>query len=113
MGIARDRSLLACQADSAAQRSLADRYGLPFATDLELLQLLGPADAIPRALALTHGLVPLTPHGACLRIALANPADLEALDELQACWGCLPEVVVATAVGVREALVILYGVERA
>jgi hypothetical protein len=113
MGISRDRSLLGSQADFAAQRSTAAHYGLPFATDLELLQLLGPADAIPRALALAHGLVPLRPHGACLRIALADPANLAALDELQACWGCLPEVVVATEVGVREALALLYGAERA
>jgi type IV pilus assembly protein PilB len=89
-------------------RALAHQLGLPFAPT--------PLDPDPDALALvrpdlarTRRVVPLRLSARCLVVAMADPLDLSAVDDLQFQSGRRVEVEVATEAAVADALERGYG----
>ena len=93
---------IADEATVAAQ--LAFQESVPFARlpreplDPAVLALL------PEALARKHCVVPLGRHGGALRIAIAQPADFAALDEVREATGLLLERVVAPASEIKACI---------
>ena len=89
--------------DGAVAAALADMHGLQV-VDLES-QILDPGVArrIPQSVATTHVVLPLTAHDGVLRVAVADPVDVVALDDLRMRAGQLRlEVVVAPESQLRE-----------
>ena len=89
--------------DGAVAAALADMHGLQV-VDLES-QILDPGVArrIPQSVATTHVVLPLTAHDGVLRVAVADPVDVVALDDLRMRAGHLRlEVVVAPESQLRE-----------
>jgi type IV pilus assembly protein PilB len=68
---------------------------------------------VPRAPALRLGLVPLSATARSLRVAMVDPLDASAIDDLQFRTGRRAEPVVATAVSVARAQAEAYGDEAA
>src|SRR5688572_32878638 len=68
-------------------------------------------DLLPVKVAVRYKAVPLAREGRRLTVALADPNDLLALDELQFISGCVVEPYLATERTVLNALEKYYGVE--
>ena len=89
--------------DGAVAAALADMHGLQV-VDLET-QILDPGVArrIPQSIAMQHVVLPLTTHDGVLRVAVADPVDVVALDDLRMRAGQLRlEVVVAPESQLRD-----------
>jgi type IV pilus assembly protein PilB len=89
--------------DRAVAAALADMHGL-MVVDLDT-QIIDPTVArkIPQAIAVQHVVLPLTAHDMVLRVAVADPVDVVALDDLRMRAGALRlEVVVAPEGQLRE-----------
>ncbi|MBW3552850.1 MAG: Flp pilus assembly complex ATPase component TadA [Gemmatimonadetes bacterium] len=92
----------------AVARGLARQLRLAYAppplrADAAALEL------VPRALALRLRVLPLTADARCVRIAMADPLDAGAVDDLRFRTGRRVEPVVATGVAVERGLVEAYG----
>ena len=89
--------------------ALSRQYGIPcinlsyFEMDPEVIKLL------PRDVALKYQVVPLSKVGTALSIAIADPNNVVALDELKFMTGLHIETLVASESQVREALERAYG----
>ena len=89
--------------------ALSRQYGIPcinlsyFEMDPEIIKLL------PRDVALKYQVVPLSKVGTALSIAIADPNNVVALDELKFMTGLHIETLVASESQVREALERAYG----
>jgi type IV pilus assembly protein PilB len=93
-------------------RGLAQQLRLEYATP----PLRPAAEAlalVPRALALRLGLIPLQITARGVKVAMVDPLDASAIDDLQFRTGRRAEPVVATAAAVENALVAAYGDEAA
>jgi hypothetical protein len=104
---------------------------LNFLTDQQLAQALGrhlrmdaapsgafddiPADVIQKftkELAQRHGAVPFRKEGRTLCIAMADPSELPALDDITFIVGCTVKTFLAPEMKIQEALEKYYGVAR-
>jgi type IV pilus assembly protein PilB len=89
--------------DRAVAAALADMHGL-MVVDLDT-QIIDPTVSrrIPQAVAVQHVVLPLTAHDMVLRVAVADPVDVVALDDLRMRAGAMRlEVVVAAEGQLRE-----------
>ncbi|MCU0291890.1 MAG: GspE/PulE family protein [Thermoanaerobaculaceae bacterium] len=90
--------------DQATAQGLAERLRLPFD---DLLDFRGDADLfrqIPVELMLRYQFVPLDRQGDVVVVAMADPSDLAALDELELAIGSPVEVRVGPAARISEIL---------
>jgi type IV pilus assembly protein PilB len=95
--------------DGAVAAALADMHGLQV-VDLEL-QIIDPGVArrIPHSIAVQHVVLPLTVREGVLRVAVADPVDVVALDDLRMrAQGLRLEVVVAAESQLREKIAELW-----
>jgi general secretion pathway protein E/type IV pilus assembly protein PilB len=90
-------------------RLLAQRHGLP-TVDLQTT-VVNPAAlaVVPRSLAERCAVFPFARTETALRVAVGNPFDLDAVEELR--WAVLPvlDLAVAPAVEIRRAIRLYYG----
>jgi type IV pilus assembly protein PilB len=90
-------------------QSLAKLYNVPF-VDLSAAAIdPDAARLIPRATALRLKAVAIAQDEDALRVAMANPADVAALDELALVTNCAIEPAIATDDDILEALTRLFG----
>ena len=95
--------------DGAVAAALADMHGLQV-VDLDL-QIIDPlvARRIPHSIAVQHVVLPLTGSEGVLRVAVADPVDVVALDDLRMrAKGMRLEVVVASESQLREKIAELW-----
>jgi len=87
-----------------SRRSLSAQYGVPeinlgeFEIDDEVIAL------IPKEVVEQHSCVPINRAGASLIVAMSDPSDLYAIDDLKFVTGCNIEVVSASEEAIREAI---------
>jgi type IV pilus assembly protein PilB len=95
--------------DGAVAAALADMHGLQV-VDLDL-QIIDPGVArrIPHSIAVQHVVLPLTVREGVLRVAVADPVDVVALDDLRMrAQGLRLEVVVAAESQLRDKIAELW-----
>jgi len=88
---------------------MADAFGAEF-VDLEEYSFPPELLAkIPAPIAHSYRVLPLRTHpNHCLRIAISDPSDLDALDDLHQLLGCVLEITVADAHQLRQFINKLY-----
>jgi type IV pilus assembly protein PilB len=94
----------------AVARALAAQLRLEYAAP-PLRPEGGALELVPRPLALRLGIVPLASTGRTLRVAMADPLDASAIDDLQFRTGRRAEPVVATTAAIERAQMEAYGAE--
>jgi type IV pilus assembly protein PilB len=99
-------------ADADIARELSGYYGVP-AIDLARFEL-DPATValVPTDLARTRRVIPIARHETTRTLAMADPADVSAIDEVRFVTGCLVEPVVAEETALLESLQ-AYGLDSA
>ena len=98
---------LASDADVAA--SLSRQFGVPF-IDLARFDVdPGVIELLPAATARKYETVPLSRAGASLAVAMSDPANVFALDDIEFVTGCRVEPVVATQASIAAAVERYYG----
>ncbi len=90
-------------------RVLASQAGVSFVSLHEEWVAQEALDLLPGAYAEQHGVLPLTLRGKTLVLAMANPLDLDTIDEIGRMTGHYVEVVHATDSEIQEALERYYG----
>src|SRR5690606_18459523 len=90
-------------------RGLARQLRLTYA-EPPLVPEPGAVAVVDRALAVRLRVLPLAANGRTLRVAMADPLDTVAVDDLQFQTGRRVEPVVTTPHAVAEALAVAYGV---
>ncbi|HOF83614.1 MAG: type II/IV secretion system protein [Acidobacteria bacterium] len=91
-------------ADSEAVRRLADRCGVPF-TDLADVRIdRDLVQSFPPEFLYRANVIPLEDDGANLRVAVADPSDLETIDAIRTLSGRNVVVEAATPRAIQEAL---------
>ena len=100
LGLARDTDLAA---------SLSRQFGVPF-IDLGRFDVdPGVIGLLPAATARKYETVPLSRAGASLVVAMSDPANVFALDDIEFVTGCRVEPVVATQASIAAAVERYYG----
>jgi len=92
-------------------QAVANEFGMAF---VELSQLTVPSDALaalPRSFVIKHNVCPVSRSGDVLRVALADPLDVEVLDALPPVAGLQVETCVATDGDISRAIERYYGRE--
>ena len=91
---------------------LGRQYGLP-SIDLDPLTI-DPAilRIVPEEMARTHKVLPLSRSGATLTLAMADPTNVLALDDVRLTTGCRVEPVVTSEAGLEDAIDLCYGPPR-
>ena len=92
------------RADEERARSLSLEWGIAY---VDLRQVHVPPDLlqrVPERLLLRHKVLPITLRNGKLRLAMANPLDVEAIDETRLVTGYDVEPVVASETALLEAL---------
>ena len=93
---------------STASPSWHGRYQVPH---VELSRLVIPAEAIdliPVELAQEHEIIPINVYDDTLVVAMSDPFDNVAIDEVTFCTGCQVEVVHGDAHEIEEAIAHYY-----
>jgi hypothetical protein len=90
---------------------LSRQYGVP-PIDLDP-RTVDPAilEAIPEEMARTHKVLPLSRSGATLTVAMADPTNVLAMDDIRLTTGCGVEPVVASESALEDAIDFCYGPE--
>lgn len=97
--------------ENQLSRALAEQFGLPavdlayFSPDPRLAQL------IPLEMAIRHEVLPLEKIGMSLAVAMTNPRNVAALDEIKFMSGFRIEPLIAPERSIREAMEQLYSAE--
>lgn len=92
------------RADEERARSLGIEWGIPY---VDLAQIDVPQDLlarVPERLLLRHRVLPIALHNGRLRLAMANPLDVEALSETRLVTGYDVEPAVASETALLEIL---------
>ena len=91
---------------------LARRYGVP-TIDLDPLTV-DPAiiELVPEEMARTCKVLPLSRSGATLTVAMADPTNVQAMDDIRFTTGCSVEPVVASEPALEDAIDACYGPMR-
>jgi general secretion pathway protein E len=94
---------------AADPRTVAERLGLPFMEEIDDARVeLGLLERLPLAFARAHLLLPLREEEGTLVVAMGDPADLLALDELRGAFGLPAACVVVPRQAVVDAINRLY-----
>ncbi len=95
-------------AEQVAQ-ALARQFNLPY-VDLNKIEIAKEIlDLVPKAVAVEHNIVPVARKGRYIRIAMADPLDFFALDNLRFILNADVECVLASKDAVRNAISYHYG----
>ncbi len=95
--------------ESTLTEFLSKQYGVPainlndYAIDPEVIKL------VPKDLAMKHQIIPVNRAGAGLIIAMSDPSNITAIDDVKLLTGCNIEPVVASEVALRDAIERYYG----
>lgn len=90
------------------QAQLAERVQMPF-VDLSTLELDAEVvSLVPRSVAARHGLIAIHRVDSALVVALADPTNMQALDDVRLATGLNIEVVVATASQIQASIEATY-----
>src|SRR5207244_3580366 len=92
----------------AFARALADAAGLPFASSPPATPSRELTAALPIPYARRHLVLPLRHDAGGLDVAIADPADLAALDDLRFLYGAPVRPVVVPAPALRDAITRAY-----
>ena len=93
-------------------RALSLMYGVPL-IDFQTVSIQPEAVAlVPRELALRYKAMPLMLNGAQLVVAMADPADIVAVDDLRATAGREIAIAVASRPQIEDALMRYYGLDE-
>ena len=90
-------------------QALTSQYGFPYLPlgnyeiDKETLAV------IPRSLCWQYCLIPIDRIGKSLTLAISNPLNLEALEDVELLTGCATQVFVSTSRDIRDAIKRYYG----
>ena len=90
-------------------QALADQYGLPFESLKEFRVDPDFFETIQVEWMHRYPFVPLSRQNGSLTIAISNPQDVRALDELELLLSCDLRLVVSTSTSIKEALAISEG----
>ena len=95
--------------ESDLVRLLSDQYGVPAAEidDLEVLKNL--LDLVPAEMARRYLLVPVQVNDRVLEVAMVDPTDVVAMDDLKFATGLRIQPMVASERAIKEAIGRLYG----
>ncbi|MGB9698210.1 MAG: GspE/PulE family protein [Thermodesulfobacteriota bacterium] len=100
-------------AEELVWQSMADYFSLPF-IDLNTYQIDEKViKIIPEEIVRRHNLMPLFKIGNTLTVAMANPLDIYALDEVRAKTGCDVEIALSTKEKIKRAIDQYYGITAA
>jgi type IV pilus assembly protein PilB len=91
---------------------LSKTYGVPSIKLDELEIKKDVVDLVPRDMALRHLCIPVNRAGSTLIVAMADPANLTAIDDLKFLTNYSIEVVVASEVSIRGAIAKYYMVQN-
>ena len=85
---------------------LSKQYGVPFVNLDDYTVEAAVLARVPAELAERHRLLPLSvdEQSPTLVVAMANPGDADAIDELQVCTGFTVDVVVASEAQLKRAI---------
>lgn len=92
----------------ASAQALARFYGVPFVYLDEVELDIGVARRLPRELALRHGVIGLCLTDSVLTLAMADPTNLTAIDEVKFLTGWTVQPVVCWKEALREAIDRIY-----
>jgi len=98
--------------DNEMASLLSRQYGVP-SIDLDPLTV-DPAiiELIPEEMARTYKVLPLSRSGATLTVAMADPTNVLAMDDIRLTTGCSVEPVVASESALEDAIDLCYGPAR-
>ncbi|MCX6567407.1 MAG: GspE/PulE family protein [Candidatus Aminicenantes bacterium] len=85
-------------------RALADRYGVPFTDLIDVPVDRDLVQSFPPEFLYRSNFIPLSADGGTIRIAIADPSDLETIDAIQTLSGKKVSVLAAPQRAVQEAL---------
>jgi len=94
--------------DDEITNFLSEQYRVPIidlATYLIEPEIIA---VVPRAVCEKHRVIPVSRTGRSLIVAMADPSDLQAVDDLKAATGYNIEPVVASEMGILEAIARYY-----
>ncbi|MDG1136761.1 MAG: ATPase, T2SS/T4P/T4SS family [Phycisphaerales bacterium] len=94
MGLADDRTVL---------ETLAEAYGIPFASDTARLADPKVIELLPREFLEEHGVLPMFLVRGVLTVAVSEPANLYLLEEIERRTGYRAQIVAATAADIESA----------
>ncbi|NQT90190.1 MAG: type II secretion system ATPase GspE [Candidatus Omnitrophica bacterium] len=89
---------------------LSDRLGIPFMDLSDYVVDTSVINLVPEAVAERYKLIPIFKIGQTLTIAMANPQDINAIDQVRLKSKCEIEPVLATETDIRNAIDQYYGV---
>lgn len=89
---------------------LSEHLGIPFMDLSDYLVDASVAKLVPEALAQRYKLIPLFKIGQTLTVAMANPQDINAIDQVRLKSKCEVEPVISTETAIKNAIDQYYGV---
>lgn len=96
-------------AESDLTQLLADQYGVPIADFDELEMPASLLQLVPQEMARRYQVVPLQVRGKVLEVAMVDPSDVVAMDDLKFATGLRIQPMLASERAVGEAIERLYG----
>ncbi len=91
---------------------LSKQYEVPAINLYDFKVDSGIIDFVPRETALKHTLVPINRAGSTLIVAMADPSNIFAMDDIKFATGYNVEVVVASEKAIKDAIEKYYGVRK-
>ena len=96
--------------DAQLARSLAQQWGLPY-TDLPESEIAADvAQLIPTYLAQRHGVIAMSRNGERLVVAMSDPSNVAAIDDVRLLTGLEVDIVIASSDDLTRAQARLYGI---
>lgn len=90
--------------------ALAAQLSLPFVEKLETMATTDAIRLVPAYLVKNHRCLPISKDGKRLRVAMENPLDLIAIEDIELATGCTVEPAVATSDAITSAMERFYAV---
>lgn len=97
-------------ADIAA--ALAEQFGLELVDPVKMDIPADALDAVPKAMAQEHHIIPIARSNGRLKIAMADPLDLYALDNLRFATNSDIDCVIASRTSIEQAIAKKYGIDE-
>ena len=95
--------------ESDLVRLLSEQYGVP-AADIDNLEVMSSIlELVPAEMARRYLVVPVSSEGGALDVAMVDPTDVVAIDDLKFATGLRVQAMVASERAVKEAIDRLYG----
>jgi len=85
-------------------QSLTSQYGFPYLplTHYEIASEV--ADVVPAKMCRQYCLIPVDKIGRSLTVAMANPLNVQAMEDVETVTGCVVQVFVSTATDIMDAI---------